>query len=77
MVSPNYISKPGSLPPELFSPQPTKCGLIFETCDVSSIFWGDPVPRGLAVAQVFLQFAALGDTVNLRGKFDASSAQRS
>jgi len=40
MVSPNYISKPGSLPPELFSAQPTKCGLIFETCDVSSIFWG-------------------------------------
>jgi len=36
----------------------------------------DPVPRGLAIAQVFLQFAALGYTVNLRGKFDATSAQR-
>jgi len=75
MGSPNYVSKLVSLPRELFAPQPSKRGLIFETCCFCSIL-GDPVPRGVAVAKVFfLQFTIFGDTVNLPGKFDASSAK--
>jgi len=62
--------------PELFSPQPAERSLIFETCGVTSILW-EPVPRCLAVVQVFLQFTVVDDTVNLRGKFDASSSKRS